>query len=53
VHKNGGLFFGTAKESDAGDSGFQSIGTRVVNVTLVPLTESGFVKGFGCRPVER
>jgi hypothetical protein len=34
VHKNGALFFGTAKESDAGDSGVQSIGTGVVNVTL-------------------
>jgi hypothetical protein len=33
VHKNGGLFFGTAKESDAGDSGVQSIGTGVVNAT--------------------
>jgi hypothetical protein len=33
VHKNGGLFFGTAEESDAGDSGVQSIGTSVVNVT--------------------
>jgi hypothetical protein len=33
VHKNGALFFGTAKESDAGDSGLQSIGTGAVNVT--------------------
>jgi hypothetical protein len=33
VHKNGALFFGTAKESDAGDSGVQSIGTGVVAVT--------------------
>ena len=33
VHKNGGLFFGTAKESDQGGSGVQSIGTGVVNVT--------------------
>jgi hypothetical protein len=32
VHKSGALFFGTAKESDAGDSGVQSIGTGVVNV---------------------
>ena len=32
VHKNGALFFGTAKESDAGDSGVQSIATGVVNV---------------------
>jgi hypothetical protein len=32
LHKNGALFFGTAKESDAGDSGFQSIGTGVVSV---------------------
>jgi hypothetical protein len=31
VHKNGGLFFGTAKESDQGDSGIQNIGTGVVN----------------------
>jgi hypothetical protein len=34
VHKTGGLFFGTAEESDAGDSGVRSIGTSVVNVTL-------------------
>jgi hypothetical protein len=33
VHKNGALFFGTAKESDLGDSGVQSIGTAVVHVT--------------------
>jgi hypothetical protein len=33
VHKNGGLFFGTAKESDEGDAGVQSIGSAVVNVT--------------------
>jgi hypothetical protein len=32
VHKNGVLFFGTAKENDLGDSGVQSIGTAVVNV---------------------
>jgi hypothetical protein len=33
VHKNGTLFFGTARESDNGDSGVQCIGTGVVNVT--------------------
>jgi hypothetical protein len=33
VHKNGTLFFGTAKESDEGDAGVQSIGTGVVDVT--------------------
>jgi hypothetical protein len=33
VHKNGALFFGAAKESDLGDSGVQSIGTAVVDVT--------------------
>lgn len=33
LHKNGGLFFGTAKESDAGDAGVQNVGTAVVNVT--------------------
>jgi hypothetical protein len=33
VHKNGALFFGTAKESDQGDAGVQSIGRGVVNVT--------------------
>jgi hypothetical protein len=33
IHKNGGLFFGTAKESDEGDAGVQSIGSAVVDVT--------------------
>jgi hypothetical protein len=33
VHKNGALFFGTAKESDQGDAGVQSIGSAVVDVT--------------------
>jgi hypothetical protein len=33
VHKNGSLFLGTAKESDNGDSGVQSIGSAVVDVT--------------------
>jgi hypothetical protein len=33
VHKNGSLFFGTAKESDNGDSGVQSIGSAVGDVT--------------------
>jgi hypothetical protein len=33
VHKNGSLFFGTAKESDLGDGGVQSIGSAVVDVT--------------------
>jgi hypothetical protein len=34
MHKNGGLFFGTAKESDEGDAGVQSIGSAVVDVAL-------------------
>jgi hypothetical protein len=33
VHKNGALFFSAAKKSDFGDSGAQSIGTAVVDVT--------------------
>ena len=33
IHKNGGLFFGMARESDEGDAGVQSIGTGVVDVT--------------------
>ncbi len=33
MHKNGGLFFGAAKESDAGDSGLQNASTAVVEVT--------------------
>ena len=33
MHQNGGLFFGTARESDAGDAGVQSIGSAVVDVT--------------------
>jgi hypothetical protein len=33
VHKNGGLLFGTAKESDNGDNGVQSIGSAVVDAT--------------------
>jgi hypothetical protein len=33
VHKNSALFFGTAKESDQGDAGVQSIGSAVVDVT--------------------
>jgi hypothetical protein len=33
VRRNSALFFGTAKESDLGDSGVQSIGSAVVNVT--------------------
>jgi hypothetical protein len=34
VHREGGLFFGTAKESDEGDAGVQGIGSAVVDVTL-------------------
>jgi hypothetical protein len=33
MHRSGGLFFGTAKESDEGDAGVQSIGCAVVDVT--------------------
>jgi hypothetical protein len=33
VHRNEALFFGTAKESDQGDGGVQSLGTGVVDVT--------------------
>ena len=33
MQQNGALFFGTARESDEGDAGVQSIGTGVVNVT--------------------
>jgi hypothetical protein len=33
VHKNGALFFGTAKESDEGDAGVEGIGSAVVDVT--------------------
>jgi hypothetical protein len=33
VHREGGLFFGTARESDEGDAGVQSIGSAVVDVT--------------------
>jgi hypothetical protein len=33
MHKNGALFFGAAKESDAGDSGLQNASTAVVEVT--------------------
>ena len=33
IHQEAALFLGTAKESDHGDSGVQSIGTGVVNVT--------------------
>jgi predicted cupin superfamily sugar epimerase len=33
VHREGGLFFGTAKESENGDSGVQGIGAGVVEVT--------------------
>jgi hypothetical protein len=33
VHRNGVLFFGTAKESDEADSGRQGIGTGVVELT--------------------
>jgi hypothetical protein len=33
IYKNSALFFGTAKESDQGDAGVQSIGSAVVDVT--------------------
>ena len=32
IHKNGGLFFGMARESDEGDAGVQGIGSAVVDV---------------------
>ena len=32
MHRNGGPFFGMAKESDEGDAGVQSIGSAVVDV---------------------
>ena len=34
MHKNSGLFFGAAKESDAGDSGLQNASTAVVEVIV-------------------
>jgi hypothetical protein len=33
IHKNGGLFFGAARESDEGDAGVQSMGSAVFEVT--------------------
>jgi hypothetical protein len=33
MHQNGGLFFGTGRESNEGDAGVQSIGSAVVDVT--------------------
>jgi hypothetical protein len=33
MHQNGGLFFGTARESDEGDAGVPNVGTAVVDVT--------------------
>jgi hypothetical protein len=43
VHENGSLFFGSVKESDNGDSGVQSIGGAVVDVTnlAVPQEPAG------------
>lgn len=35
MHQNGGPFFGMGRESDEGDAGVQSIGSAVVDVSLV------------------
>ena len=55
VHKNGSLFFGSAKESDEGDAGVQSISSAVVDVTpgdyfeLIARQTSGSIKNVGRR----